>query len=320
MYNTAKHSLTRALAGSILLLSILLLVCPDARATYRGKNGRVVFVSNIGGTNQLYTMNPDGSDMVQITNLPPTDNGVWAPDFSPDGSRIVFSHDQTGHLELYVVNADGTGLVQLTNDGLDNLFAHWSPDGSWLVFAHTDPELGTGRIATMRSDGTGALTILTSEIPWDCYQPEFSPDGKQIVFASQSGGLISALWIMRADGRQKRRLTAAALEAGGPDYSPDGQNVAFYSQQNTALPSSVYAMRPDGSNLRLLAGKVALYPTYSPDGKKILFSGGPTLDQAINLYTMNADGTNRTQVGSNLVIGGCDIGNCLFPDWGASPE
>ena len=317
MYNTAKHSLTRALAGSILLLAIFLLVCPDASATYRGKNGRVVFVSNLGGTNQLYTMNPDGSDMVQITNLPPTPD-VFTPDFSPDGKRIVFSSDFTGNFELYVVNSDGTGLAQLTNTGFDKLFARWSPDGRRIVFMLGDEV--TTRIAVMRSDGLGQPTVLTPDVPWQCYQPEFSPDGRQIVFASQADGLVSALWIMRADGQQKRRLTAAALEAGGPDYSPDGQNVAFYSQQNTALPTSVYAMRPDGSNLRLLAGRVALYPTYSPDGKKILFSGGPTLDQAINLYTMNADGTNKTQIGSNLLIGGCDIGNCLFPDWGAAPE
>jgi len=112
----------------------------------------------------------------------------------------------------------------------------------------------------------------------------------------------------------------APLEAGGPGYSPNGQNIAFYSQQNTALPASVYAMRPDGSNLHLPAGKVALYPTYSPDVEKILSSGGPKLDQAVNLYTMNTDGANKTQIGSDLVIGGCGIGNCLFPDWGASPK
>ena len=40
----------------------------------------------------------------------------------------------------------------------------------------------------------------------------------------------------------------------------------------------------------------------------------------MNLYTMNADGTYTTQIGSDLLVGDCFIGNCLFPDWGASPD
>jgi hypothetical protein len=79
-------------------------------------------------------------------------------------------------------------------------------------------------------------------------------------------------------------------------------------------------MKPDGTGLRRLAGPVALYPTYSPDGKKILFSGGTTLDQAINLYTMNADRSDITPAATNLIVGGCFIGNCLLPDWGAAAE
>ena len=310
----------RMYATGALLAALILMFSGSAAATYAGKNGRVAFASNLSGTYQLYTMNPDGSDQQQITNLPATDFSIWNPDFSPDGRKIVFVHDQTGHLELYEINADGTGLVQVTNDGLDKLFPRWSPDGSQLVFLQSDPDLGTGRIVTMRSDGTGPRNILTAEIPWDCYQPEFSPDGRSIVFATQSGGLVSALWVMKADGANKHRITAAEIEAGGPDYSPDGRKIVFYSQQNTPRPTSIYTMKPDGSGLRYLEGPVGLYPTYSPDGKQILFSGGPTLIDAVNLYTMNADGSNVQTIATDLIIGGCIDGNCLTPDWGANPE
>jgi len=80
-------------------------------------------------------MNPDGSDLFQVTNLPPTTNSSWFQDYSPDGKQIVFSHDMTGSLELYVINADGTGLRQLTKiDGTDKLFPRWSPKGLRIVF------------------------------------------------------------------------------------------------------------------------------------------------------------------------------------------
>jgi Tol biopolymer transport system component len=115
---------------------------------------------------------------------------------------------------------------------VDKLFAHWSPDASRLVFSQNDPDLGIGRIATMRSDGVGTSVILTGEIPWDCYQPEFSPDGKDIVFASQSEGLTSALWIMGTNGAHKRRLTTAELEAGAPTLRQTA-NISFSIRSRT---------------------------------------------------------------------------------------
>src|SRR5215469_7700545 len=106
------------ITSAMLATFVLLFTVGTAHATYPGKNGRIAFVSNLSGTYQLYSINPDGSDMLQITHLPPTDNALWTPDYSPDGRQIIFSHDMTGALEMYVINADGTGLTQITHDGL----------------------------------------------------------------------------------------------------------------------------------------------------------------------------------------------------------
>jgi Tol biopolymer transport system component len=67
MKSTRVLSLTNStmLAAFVLLFSVA-----TAHGTYAGKNGRIAFVSNLSGTYQLYTINPDGSDMRQITNLP----------------------------------------------------------------------------------------------------------------------------------------------------------------------------------------------------------------------------------------------------------
>src|SRR6516164_6393556 len=153
----------------------LILFSALASATFAGKNGRITFVADLSGTFQLYTINPDGSGLFQVTSLPTTSNSTWFPDYSPDGKQIVFCHDMTGSLELYVINGDGTGLKQITKiDGTDKLFARWSPDGRRLVFLRVEGILEA--ISLMPSDGSGEIRDLTRD-PWDVYQPTFTPDG-----------------------------------------------------------------------------------------------------------------------------------------------
>src|SRR3954453_10658477 len=132
MQSSLRHAILSS--GLVAGLTLFLFSAP-ARATFAGKNGRITFVADLSGTFQLYTINPDGGGLFQVTNLPPTSNSTWFPDYSPDGKQIVFCHDMTGSLELYVINADGTGLKQITKiDGTDKLFPRWSPDGRLLVF------------------------------------------------------------------------------------------------------------------------------------------------------------------------------------------
>lgn len=305
------------------LCFIFVINSTPASATYAGKNGRITFVSDLSGTFQLYTINPDGSDIVQVTNLPPTANATWFPDYSPDGRQIVFSHDMTGQLELYVINADGTGLRQVTlADGTDKLFPRWSPDAATFVFLRIENQGLTFAISLIGSDGSGSIRDVTTS-SWEMYQPTFTPDGKQILFGSQEGGLVSAIWTMNVQGSSRKRLTEAAIEAGGPDVSPDGRHVAFYSQQNTPRPTHVFVMNLNGAEVTQLVPEelVSLYPTYSPDGTKISFQGGDSLATSANLFTINTDGSGMTKIASDLVAPeNCFIGNCLIPDWGAEPS
>lgn len=140
---------------------LVLLSATSAHAADPGKNGRIAFLANYTGMTQIYTANADGTDLFQVTNLPPASNEfALDPDFSPDGKRIVFPHDMTGALELYVINADGTGLTQITHDGTAHGLPRWSPDGSHIVFA-TVGKYGAAVIATVRADGTDTKVLTT---------------------------------------------------------------------------------------------------------------------------------------------------------------
>jgi Tol biopolymer transport system component len=165
----------------------------------------------------------------------------------------------------------------------------------------------------MKADGTDRRQ-LTNRL-WDDYQPEYTTDGKHIIFASNLGGLVSALWIMNTDGSHSKQLTGAPLEAGGADMAPNGKRMVFYSQQNTDRPPSIWTANTDGTNLKRLTRPkqlVAGNPVYAPDGTKIVFNGQWASEQAEHLFEMNPDGTGIA------LLSDC-IDGCPLPDWGAKP-
>ena len=300
----------------VVATTVVILFANALWATYPGQNGRIAFSAKFTGTWQLYTMEPDGTDLFQVTALPPTENPFWFPDYSPGGKQLVFCHDMTGAVELYVVNVDGTGLKQITNDGTDNLFPRWSPDGTRILFStgFISDRFGYHHLATIRPDGSDRQQL--TDVLFDDYQAEFTTDGKYIVFASTRRNLISALWMMNANSSSAKQLVPAALEAGGPDVSPDGAHMVFYDKQNTEQPGTLWVALTDGtqrvqltSRNQLLAGS----PVFSPDGKKIVFNGSTPDGFGGDIMVMNADGSEIKTVLS------CADG-CALPDWGPKPK
>jgi Tol biopolymer transport system component len=318
---TFRVILSSTVSAAALIALAVLFTGTHVSAVSPGKNGLIIFTANPTGSSQIYTINPDGGDMVQITNLPPTKQEGLQPTFSPDGRHILFSYGAgSAGPDLYVINSDGTGLKRLTFDGLSSA-GRWSPDATRIVFARTSTLTGVNVITTMRADGTGKKTALTS-IFWDSYQPAYTPDGR-IVNYSQKGGLLEAVWIMNADGSGKMRLTPARLELFPYDVAPDGQHILMWNHNSSSLPSSIFAMGIDGTDIRRLTnsrGHHDLYPSYSPDGKKIVFASDRLSSNAsLDLFTMNANGTGIKRIATGLTKGGCPDENCVTPIWGPKP-
>jgi len=299
----------KSISGRFILVA-LFLTATLASATHPGKNGRIVFVADRTGSLQIYTMNRDGSDIFQVTNLPPAIDGLgWFFDVSPDGKKIVFTHDMSGELELYGINVDGTGLQQITHGA--SAAPRWSPDGTHIVFTALGRRFGAGIITTMRADGTGEK-FLSSPF-WDSLGASYTQDGKHIIFSTQSGGYIATLWVMDADGRNQKLLTAPALEAGPyPDISPDNKQAVFYNHQDTPKPTFLYKMNIDGTHpVRLTApGHNDIFGVYSPDGTKILFMSDRLSAPNFDIFIMNADGSNQKL----FIPGG------LLPVWAVATE
>lgn len=275
--------------------------------------------------------------MDQITNLPATKWELLIPVFSPDGHRILFSHDTpehpcqtnmfppTGCIDLYVINADGTGLIRLTSDGL-SWNGTWSPDGNRIVFSLIFAPTHEDIVATMRADGVEERARLTS-VFWDSSASVYTPDGKHIVFYSQNGGFVATTWSMHTDGAKQKLLTPPPLEAFPGDVSPDGRHILLTDHVNTSLPTALYTMNLDGTDIRQLTRSPAGSSDglgqggYSPDGKQIVFESNRfSSDQSLDLFTMDVDGSNIKRIASGLTVGGCPDRNCVNASWGPKPK
>src|SRR5687767_32996 len=127
---TAKASLLRTLmmlAAAALAASLLILIAAgEPLQAAPGDKGKIAFASDRAGNMDIWLMNPDGTNPVQLTNDPLPE--VF-PAFSPDGNKIAFVRGERAGAEIYVMNANGTGQTQLTSNGMGDAQPTWSPDG-----------------------------------------------------------------------------------------------------------------------------------------------------------------------------------------------
>jgi Tol biopolymer transport system component len=291
----------RVALAFISLVSMLVLVAP-ANAAFPGVNGKIAFYSNRSGNNEIYTIDPDGNGLTQITNGSSV-RGSGDPKWSPDGKKFVFhSATSEGFFDVFTMNADGTNQVNLTNsptttDGAPG----WSPDGRKIVFASDQGDCGQ-EIYTMDADGTG-VTRLTC--PDGGMGPAWSPDGTKIAYYTTGSSELN-IFVIDSDGSNRTDLTPNR-SAFKPSWSPDGSKIAFVSY------NEIYTMNADGTNqTRLTNNSVADYdPAWSPDGRKIAFISrpdGPTGE----VMTMNADGTDVVRLTN-------DTFDDVRPDWQPLP-
>jgi len=266
--------------------------------------GKIVFISDRDGNNEVYIMNTDGSEQKRLTNTQAEEE--W-PSFSPDGSKIAFMSNRDGNFEIYIMNADGSEQINLTNNPKDDSVPSFSPDGSKIVFESTRD--GNGEIYIMNIDGSEQINLTNTQE----YElgPYISPDGTKIAYRSDhgaSGGNYKfnpgedvnwEIYIMNTDGSEQTRLTNNQVWDWEPHFSPDGSKIVYVSvhpDQN----DEIYIMNADGSGqTRLTSNPVekAIDPSFLPDGSKIAFASSRNGNSEI--YIMNTDGSEQTRLTNN---------------------
>jgi TolB protein len=238
-------------------------------------NSKIVFETTRDSNFEIYTMDPDGTNVTRLTNNAVDNVDDERPAWSPDHKRILFdsNRDRKGQLsDVYVMNADGTGVTRVTHDLAGfNGNASWSPDGTKIVFESTGT--GTSELYSMNADGSGKPIQLTNDGPTHpgtaAADPVWSVND-EIAFASRVSGNWQ-IYVMNADGSGRRQLTDNHATEMGPAWSPDGEKLLFYSDRNGH--SQIWIMNADGSDQQPVTDSPLgdFNPTWAPDGHDIAF-------------------------------------------------
>jgi Tol biopolymer transport system component len=240
---------------------------------------------------------------------------VLAPGMDPaaarDGFRVAFAVadyvDWTG--DIFVIGDNGTAVRQLTSDPeLDDSPA-WSPDGKRIAFRSYRSGYD-GEIWVVNTDGSSPVNLTPNALPAiaDNGHPDWSPDGRSIVYTSTAGG-DWGIWVMNADGSGKRQLTNTPALDAEPAWSPDGSSIAFRRTDATGSDLMIVPAA-GGEAVRIAMAGEQRMPAWSPDGKLIAFVGQETAQAQPELYIMRANGQLLRRVTTNAAWGGG-----IHPSW-----
>jgi TolB protein len=260
--------------------------------------GKIVYVCQLykkPQRDQLCLVNADGSGFRILTNDPHSEN--FYPSLSPDGESIVFSSNRTGNFEIYEIDLQGNAK-RLTNE-LGNLYApEISPDGSLITFTLNDADSHSS-VWVMNRDGSNPHKVYGS-VQVEGWDPTWSPNGKQILFASNLNG--TQLYTVNLDGSGLHQITHFDALRGRSDWSPDGNWIVTYD--GTAWKRELFMLHPDGSELHQLTprGGNSQGPSFSPDGKWVAFTAyfdDFTNVDGCEIYIIRTEGTDRRRLTAN---------------------
>lgn len=196
----------------------------------------------------IFVSDLDGKVLRQLTKEPGYDAEAT---ISPKGDKIIFTSMRNGDMDLYIMDIDGSNVKQLTNElGYDG-GAWFSPDGSQIVWRASRPKkeeevkeykelLGQGlvmptqmEVFVANADGSNARQITSlGKANW---APNFTPDGKRIIFASNheyARGFPFNMYVINLDGSGLTKVSHDGGFDAFPMFSPDGKKLIFSSNRN----------------------------------------------------------------------------------------
>ena len=275
---------------------------------------KILFTAVPNDNYEVYIMNPDGSEQVNLTQHPGADlSAVW----SPTGEQILFISDRDGVRDLYLMDPDGTNVRRVFEKEAYRGSPAWSPDGKKIAYMHLRWDLNEYPIYTATLGEQ-----KEEELIMNAHDPMWSSDGTEILCSY----LVRITIINVRTGKQKQPLSRKVADWQlQPSWSATGDKIVFTGHKDPPLPpdrkpgdpfppgweepQTIYIVNRDGTGFRQLvdeAGPKATHPTISPNGKEVLYT------QAVNGFLQIFKVDVNTGVRTQLTIGQRNLGGDWF--------
>ena len=229
-------------------------------------------------------------------------------DVSPKSDKAAFSWDRSGQFEIYSLKLS-TGKTDLLTKGPESKVSpRFAPSGNRLAYAqdYQGDEKYDIFILSMAGGETWNLTPATDETIYP--RVRWSPDEKQLAFASNRGGRFS-IYTIPSQGGEPDRVSDHEFSDSSPEWSPDGKLLAFEALVSAQDDGVFVAPAKGGETIRLAESGVPVEsssPKWSPDGRAIAFTSSERGSSDIGIWNLEHGSVEW------LTDSRCE---CYSPEW-----